>query len=104
MSRSHSDRDYEETASEEQQDQEDGESILEGIDEEGIGEELRAEEEEEEDIHQRNHIGMVVLIVGMMIGILLMALFLLFKKNAYYYWYQWFKLNLWNKPYHTDFS
>lgn len=58
LCRSHSDRDYEETASEEQQDQGDGESILEGIEEERIEEEQRIEEEEE-DIHQRNHIGII---------------------------------------------
>lgn len=58
--RSRSERDYEETTSEEPHEG-DAESILEGIDEERerIEEEQRVEEEEEEEeSHQRNHIGM----------------------------------------------
>lgn len=58
--RSRSERDYEETTSEDPHDREgDAESILEGIDEERerIEEEQRIEEEEEEESHQRNHIG-----------------------------------------------
>lgn len=58
--RSRSERDYEETTSEDPHDHEgDAESILEGIDEERerIEEEQRIEEEEEEESRQRNHIG-----------------------------------------------
>ncbi|KOB77464.1 Ca [Operophtera brumata] len=62
---SRSERDYEETTSEDPHDQEgDVESILEGIDEERerIEEEQRMEEEEEEESHQRNHIVYRVLV------------------------------------------
>lgn len=63
--RSRSERDYEETTSEDPHDHEgDVESILEGIDEERerIEEQQRMEEEEEEESHQRNHIGMNLLV------------------------------------------